>query len=66
MDASFDRSSASLALGVRARGETAKTGSDQGAVLRFQFVKALLQGVVDVTADGDLLFPLSAASFRKT
>ena len=64
-DIHFDGVGASLALGVRARGETVKTGSDQGVVLRFGFVMALLQAAVDVAADGDLVFPLTPATFRK-
>ena len=64
-DVHFDGSSASLALGVRARGETVKTGSDQGVVLRFGFVMALLRAAKDVAEDGDLIFPLTPATFRK-
>ena len=64
-DVSFDKEGASLALGVRARGETVKTGSDQGAVVRFEVVRAILKAAVQVAHEGDLIFPLSAATFRK-
>jgi hypothetical protein len=64
-DVHYDGKVMALDLGVSARGESTKTGSNQGVVVRRGFVVAILLCLRSLCKPGKKVFPVSQAQFRK-
>ena len=54
-----------LVFGVSARGETVKTGRDQGAVIEQPWVGRLVMALAERTPVGARIFPLTQEGFRR-
>ena len=54
-----------IALGVRSRGESSKTGPHQGATIALPLVGRLLRRLAKRVGPDNVLFPISAAEYRK-
>jgi len=64
-DLSFHRGSMAIALGVSVRGESSKTGSNQGVVIRRGLVTDLLLALREAAPEGGRVFPITQADFRR-
>ena len=64
-DVASDGSRVSITMGVRARGEKIKTGSNQGVIIDSEVVASLLWAVCCTLRSGDLVFPFPPIHYRK-
>jgi len=65
-DVSFHDGVMALDLGVSSRGESVKTGSNQGVTIRRGVICDLLLGLKELAPAGARLFPIPQAEFRRS
>lgn len=65
-DVSFHNGVVALDLGVSSRGESVKTGSNQGATIRRGVISDLLLSLGELAPRGARLLPITQAEFRRT